>query len=124
MPMDVKISLKKSKSLTEDEYKSVRKIKTSGVIVTYLDEYYWNDDTRVVIARVEEKIVGWLLAYDCSKTYCEVMLCVKKKFRKKGIGTLMMKKLQEKYPHRKYKVSRHDNVSERFFNSIKNMKLV
>ena len=78
------------------------------------------DDARVVYAKDGNVIIGWAILVDPAVWHfggSEAYFYVDSKYRRKGIGTRLMKMARRSWG-KKFNVCRHDEVSTGFFNKV------
>lgn len=78
--------------------------------------------SKVCFARdLKKKFIGWGFLFKEEENYFSVMLFVKKEYRRKGVGSEIIRLLSK--GHMEIEVSPHDDKSRRFFKKFQSNNL-
>lgn len=115
----MRIVTKNRDKVTKEEEAQLAKLHFHGGLM-WRSYYHHPEAVRKVLMIKENGIIyGWAIVlkfiYDEDSSF---HVFVNAKHRRKGLGTRLMKKAIKLFPRAKWDVSRHDRISEAFYDSI------
>jgi GNAT superfamily N-acetyltransferase len=111
------------KNLTDEEYKRCYYLnfRHNGMMQSSLSWERKNHPSTARAVMVEEdgNLLGWALIFGANPgRQREVHFYVRKQYRRKGVGTILMKKVWHHTSPHEMRVDPHDSASSGFFNAM------